>query len=330
MNIFITGATGFVTGNVARKLMARGDTVRALVRDPARAGNLGSAELVQGDLGNEEALRAGAHGADAVIHGAAMYEIGLTKRQREAMFETNVRGTARVLSAAKSARIPKVVYISTIAVFGNTHGHVVDETFRRTDRTYTSYYEETKARAHEIADGFNADGLPVVSVQPGQVYGPGDHSGFGGLLTSFARGRLPVLPFPDLGLNLTSVDDIAAGILLALDRGQPGRSYVMGGEITRGAAAFETLGRVIGRPAPRWTLPYGVLEAVGWLRPQMREVITSAKGVTFWATDARARQELGYAPRSLEDGLRETYGSYRSSASSSSSSSSSSDSNSSE
>ena len=309
MNVFITGATGFVTGNVARKLLARGDTVRALVRDPGRAGRLANAELIQGDLANEDALRAGMQGADAVIHGAAMYEIGLTKRQRDAMFETNVRGTARVLSAAKSARVGKVVYISTIAVFGNTHGHVVDETFRRTDRTYTSYYEETKLRAHEIAESFVVDGLPVVMVQPGQVYGPGDHSGFGGLLTSFARGRLPVLPFPDLGLNLTYVDDIASGIVLALDRGQHGRSYVMGGEITRGAAAFEMLGRVVGRPAPRWTLPYGVLEAASLVRPQMREVITSAKGVTFWATDERARKELSYTPRSLEDGLRETYGS---------------------
>jgi dihydroflavonol-4-reductase len=297
VKVFITGATGFVTGTVARKLSARGDSVRALVRDPGRAGRLGNAELIQGD-----------QGVDAVVHGAAMYEIGLTKKQREAMFEANVRGTARVMSAAKSAHVPKVVYISTIAVFGNTHGHVVDETFRRTDKTYTSYYEETKLRAHEVADGFITDGLPIVIVQPGQVYGPGDHSGFGGLLSSFAHGRLPVLPFPDLGLNLTYVEDVADGILLALDRGQPGRSYVMGGEITRSAAAFATLGRVVGRAAPRWTLPYGVLEAASLVRPQLREVISSAKGVTFWATDARARSELGYAPRTLEDGLRTTYG----------------------
>jgi dihydroflavonol-4-reductase len=308
VKVFITGATGFVTGSVARKLIARGDSVRALVRDPGRAGRLGNAELIQGDLSNDDAIRMGVQGVDAVIHGAAMYEIGLTKRQRDAMFEANVRGTARVLSAAKSAHVPKVVYLSTIAVFGNTHGHVVDETFRRTDKTYTSYYEETKLRAHEVADGFVVDGLPVVIVQPGQVYGPGDHSGFGNLLSSFARGRLPVLPFPDLGLNLTYLDDVADGILLALDRGQPGRSYVMGGEITRSAAAFETLGRVVGRAAPRWTLPYGVLEAATFVRPQLREVISSSKGVTFWATDARARSELGYAPRSLEDGLRTTYG----------------------
>jgi nucleoside-diphosphate-sugar epimerase len=236
-----------------------------------------------------------------------MYQIGLTKAQREAMLDANVRGTAHVLSAAKAAGVTRVLYISTIAVFGNTHGRIVDESFRRTDPSYTSYYEETKAKAHEVAEGFAQDGLPVVIVQPGQVYGPGDHSGFGGLLSSFARGRLPVLPFPDLGLNMTYVDDIAAGIVLALDKGKAGRSYIMGGEMGRAAAIFATLARVLRRTPPRWQLPYSVLELAATLRPQLREVITSAKGVTFWATDERARAELGYAPRSLADGFRETF-----------------------
>lgn len=307
MLVFVTGATGFVTGNVARRLLARGDTVRALVRDPARAAGIAGAELIAGDLGNADAVTEGMRGADAVIHGAAMYEIGLSDAQRRGMFDANVRGTERVLSMARDLAVPRVVYISTIAVFGNTHGQVVDETFVRTDLTYTSYYDETKYRAHEIAERLARRGLPLVLVQPGQVYGPRDHSGFGGLLASFARGRLPLLPFADLGLNLTFVDDIATGILLALDRGAAGRSYVMGGEIVRAADAFATLARVLGRTPPRWTVPYGLLEAVALVRPQMREVIASAKGVTFWATDARARAELGYSPRTLEQGLRETY-----------------------
>ncbi len=307
MKVFITGATGFVTGNVARRLIARGDEVRALVRDPARARGLAGAQRVRGDLASADALRVGMDGVDAVIHGAAMYEVGLNRRQRAEMLEANVRGTAHVLSAAKAAGIPRVVYISTIAVFGNTHGQVVDESFRRTDQSYTSYYEETKLRAHEVADQFSAEGLPIVIVQPGQVYGPGDHSGFGGLMAAFARGRLPVQPFPELGLNLTYVDDIASGIVLALDRGAPSRSYVMGGEIVRAADAFATLGRVVGRRAPRWTLPYALLELGALVQPSLREVITSAKGVTFWAKDDRARAELGYSPRALEAGLRETY-----------------------
>src|ERR1700687_3207505 len=318
MKVFVTGAGGFVTGNVARRLIARGDSVRALVRGSSRPASLEGADLIRGDLANAEALRMGMAGADAVIHGAAMYEIGLTKLQREQMHAANVRGTAHVLTAAKGAGVKRVVYISTIAVFGNTRGRIVDETLSRSDRSFTSYYEETKVLAHEIAESFIADGLGVIIVQPGQVYGRGDHSGFGGLLSSFASGRLPVLPFPDLGLNLTYVDDIAEGVVRALDRGTPGRSYVMGGEIVRAADAFAPLASVVGRPAPRWRLPYGLLEAAALLRPQLREVISSAKGVTFWATDERAKGELGYTSRTLEQGLRETY---RSSSSSSSSSS---------
>ena len=251
-----------------------------------------------------------------------MYEIGMGADRRRAMFDVNVRGTELVLSLAGDAGVERVVYVSTIAVFGNTGGRVVDETYRRTDAAYTSYYEATKVRAHEIAERLAARGLPVIIVQPGQVYGPGDHSGFGALLASFARGRLPLLPFADLGLNMTYRDDIAAGVALALDRGAPGRSYVMGGEISRVRDVLATLARVLGRTPPRWTVPYALLDAVAAARPAFREVVRSAKGVTFWATDARARAELGYAPRDLATGLRQTYGS-------SSSSSSSSDSNSS-
>ena len=308
MQVFITGATGFVTGRVARRLIDRGDDVRALVRDTARAGRLDGADLVQGDLANEQALRVGIDGVDAVIHGAAMYEIGLTKAQRDAMLAANVRGTAHVLSAAKAAGVERLVYISTIAVFGNTHGQIVDETFRRTDSSYTSYYEETKVRAHEIALSLAARGLAVSIAQPGGVYGPGDTSGLGGLMRDFARGRLPLVPFADAGLNFVHVDDVARGIVLVLDRGQPGRSYVLGGENARVADAFAALARITGRRLPRLRLPYALLQLGALVQPGLREVVTSTKGVTFWASDARAKSELGYTSRALEAGLRDTYG----------------------
>lgn len=336
MNVFVTGATGFVVGAVARRLIARGDGVRALVRDARRASGLEGAELVYGDLTSEDALRAGMRGVDAVIHGAAIYEIGVGPARRRAMLETNVRGTGRVLSTAMAAGVTRAVYVSTIAVFGNTRGAIVDETFVRTDPTYTSYYEETKVLAHHVALRYAADGLPLVIVQPGQVYGPGDHSGFGRLLSAVARGRLPAVPFPELGLNLAFRDDIADGIVRALDHGTLGRSYVLGGEIVRVGDAVATLADVLGRPAPRWSVPPALLELAALLRPRLREVITSARDVTFWASDARARAELGYAPRDLRTGLADTYaptaggrppGPQRSS---SSSSDSSSDSNSSE
>ncbi|MEO8632614.1 MAG: NAD-dependent epimerase/dehydratase family protein [Chloroflexota bacterium] len=309
MNVFLTGATGFVTGTVTMHLLARGDQVRALVRDATRGRVLARAGVtaVAGDLSDAGALRRGMEGVDAVVHGAALYEVGIAPSQRPAMFAANVTGTEHVLEAALAAGVRRVAYVSTCAIFGNTRGAIVDETYTRSG-PYTSYYEETKVRAHEIALRFAERGLGVSIAQPGGVYGQGDTSGMGGLMRDFARGRLPFVPFADTGLNFVHVDDVARGIVLVLDRGQPGRSYVLGGENARVVDAFAALARITGRGLPRLRLPYAVLQLGALVRPGLREVVSSSKGVTFWATDARARSELGYLSRALEAGLRDSYG----------------------
>lgn len=309
MKVFVTGATGFVTGNVTLQLLARGDEVRALVRDASRGRTLARAGVtaVAGDLSDAGALRRGMEGVDAVVHGAAMYEVGIAPSQRPAMFAANVTGTERVLEAALAAGVRRVAYVSTCAIFGNTRGAIVDETYTRSG-PYTSYYEETKVRAHEIAQRFAERGLGVSIAQPGGVYGQGDTSGMGGLMRDFMRGRLPLVPFADTGLNFVHVDDVARGIVLVLDRGQAGRSYVLGGEIARVADAFAALARITGRAMPRLRLPYALLQLGALVRPRLREVVTSSKGVTFRATDVRAQSELGYTSRGLEAGLRDTYG----------------------
>ncbi len=309
MNVFVTGATGFVTGNVTMHLLARGDEVRALVRDASRGRILARAgvTVVAGDLSDAGALRRGMEGVDAVVHGAAMYEVGIAPSQRPAMFAANVTGTERVLEAAVAAGVRRVAYVSTCGVFGNTRGQVVDETYARSG-PFTSYYEETKVRAHEIAMRFAERGLAVSIAQPGGVYGPGDTSGLGRLMRDFVRGRLPLVPFGDAGLNFVHVDDVSRGIVLVLDRGRPGSSYILGGENARIADAFAALARVTGRGVPRLRLPYRLLQLGALVRPGLREVVSSTKGVTFWATDARAKSELGYSSRGLEAGLRDTYG----------------------
>ena len=129
MRVFVTGGTGFIGGHVVRKLRERGDDVRALVRDPAKGAELErlGCELVPGDLGDQAAIAAGLEGMDAAIHGAAIYEVGIPKSRRPRMYEANVTGTENVLGAALAAQTPKVVYVSTIGAYGNTHGEVVDE-----------------------------------------------------------------------------------------------------------------------------------------------------------------------------------------------------------
>src|SRR5689334_14043422 len=224
MRVFLTGGTGFIGGEVARLLRSRGDDVRALVRTPSKATGLTElgCELVAGDLSDESALTDACAGVDAVIHGAAMYEVGVPTERRAAMTDANVGGTERVLGAALSAGVGKAVYVSTVAVFGDTRGEVADEGWvRPDDGSYTSVYEETKVLAHRRAHEIAARGLPLVIVQPGVVYGAGDTSTMGDLLQRFVTGKLPALPFPDLGVTPVHRDDVAAGVLLALDKGVP-------------------------------------------------------------------------------------------------------------
>ena len=319
MKVFVTGGTGFIGGEVVRQLRARGDDVVCLVRTPAKASKLRElgCELVQGDLGDAEAMRAGMEGCDGLIHAAAIYEVGIPAKQHPAMYDANVRGSERALRAAQEAKVGKIVYVSTVGIFGNTHGEVVDETYENPGKEFTSYYEETKLEGHRIAKRMMAEeGLPCVIVQPGGVYGPGDESQIADLLKEFFAGRLFMLPFPELGICLSHVEDIAGGILLGLDKGKAGENYVISGPATNMREAIETIAKVSGRKAPKRDMPTGLMKAltpigplVGKLigqPPNLRELISSADGVTFWASYEKAERELGYAPRGIEEGIRQT------------------------
>jgi nucleoside-diphosphate-sugar epimerase len=319
VRVFVTGGTGFIGGTVVRQLRDHGDEVACLVRNPDKGEPLAAigCELVAGDLPDDEAIRAGLEGCDAAIHAAAMYEVGIPASQHPAMYEANVTGTERVLEAALEAKTPRIVHVSTCGVFGDTHGEIVDETYENPGTEFTSYYEETKLESHRIAKRMiEQDGLPCIIVQPGGVYGPGDTSQVADLIDQLLAGRLPLIPLPDLGVCMSHVDDIAGGIILALDRGRPGETYVISGPPTTMREAIEMVARVAGRKPPKYALPTPLLKAmipigplVGKLMnqpPNLREMISSADGVTFWASHEKATRELGYEPRGLEEGLRQT------------------------
>jgi len=318
LKVFVTGGTGFIGGEVVRQLRERGDDVVCLVRNPAKGKAVAAlgCELAAGDLGDATAIRAGMEGCDAVIHAAAVYEVGIPKSQRAAMREANVGGTERVLGAARDAGIVKVVYVSTVGIFGNTHGKVVDESYEHPGKDFTSCYEETKWEAHQVAKRLIAEGLPCTIVQPGGVYGPGDTSSIADLLEQFLSGKMPLMPFPELGICLSHVNDIAGGIVLALDKGKAGETYVISGPATTVREAIGMVAALTGKKAPKRAIPVPLMKAmipigplVGKMMgqpPNLRELISSADGVTFWASYDKAAGELGYAPRGLEEGLRQT------------------------
>lgn len=315
MRYFLTGATGFLGGALARQLVQDGHHVRALVRSPDAARPLAAlgVELAAGDVTDLESMRAPMRGVDGVFHVAGWYKIGL--RDNTAADRVNVGGTTNVLALMKALEIPKGVYTSTLAVNSDTHGRVVDEDFRFTGR-YLSVYERSKADAHRVAERFIADGLPLVIVQPGVIYGPGDTSGIRTTFRQFLARELPAIP-RGTAFAWAHVDDVARGHILAMERGVPGRSYFLAGPVHTLVDAMDLAAEIAGLPPPRLKLPPRVvrgaarlLKPIDWLLPLPSaltpESLRVIGGVTYIGSNDRARRELGWQPRSLREGLTET------------------------
>lgn len=321
MRAFVTGATGFLGLRVARKLRERGDEVVALVRTPSKAAALRElgVEIVEGDLSDPQAIERGVKGADAVFHIGAVYKVGIPARERPAMYDTNVRGTERVLDAAVAAGVKRIVYVSTGNVYGNTRGKVVDETYVRPQPPqFLSYYDQTKYEAHELARDRIAKGAPLVIVQPGGIVGPDDPSELGNMIDQTRTGKLKLRMFPEAGFNFIHVDDVADGTLLAHDKGRIGESYNLAGPKSTIGELVDKTAEIVGRKPPRVTMPAAMMKlaipvgpVVGKLMgfpPNLSELIRTSDGVTFWMTDEKARTELGLQTRDLETSLRQTLG----------------------
>ncbi len=321
MQAFVTGATGFIGRHLVRKLRDRGDDVAALVRTPSKAGDLRAwgCEIIDGDLSDLDAIRRGVAGRDAVFHVGAAYKVGVPKSAHAAMHDANVAGTERVLDAAIEAGVARIVYVSTGNVYGNTRGRVVDEGYERpVPPEFLSYYDQTKYEAHHVALDRIAKGAPIVIVQPGAVYGAGDPSEVGNMIDQTRTGKMKLRMFPQAGFNFIYVEDVAEGILLAHDKGRIGESYNLAGQKSTMGELVEKTAILSGRKPPRITMPAFLMKLaipigpivgrVMGFPPNLAELIRTSDGVTFWMTDEKARQELGFSPRDLDSGLRQTLG----------------------
>ena len=320
MRVFVTGGAGFIGGSVVRRLVERGDAVTAAVRDPDRAQELAAlgVDVRASDLSRTASIVDAMRGTEAAIHLAGMYRVGIPANQRPAMHDANVGATHRVLDAFATAGLDRLVAVSTINVAGNTHGRIVDERYRR-DLTegFLSYYDETKFVSHRAALERIGGGARIVIAMPGVTYGPNDHSAIGAQLKGAHDGTLHYLALADVGISPVFVDDVAAGIVDALDRGRIGESYFLGGQNMRLRDAMAMAARLGGRSLPRLDIPTGVLRlgskspaavarALG-LPDDLGEVLRSSLDVTYWGSSAKAATELGYAPRDLASGLRTTF-----------------------
>ena len=312
MKYFVTGATGFVGGGLTRKLREQGHDVQASVRTPEKAKDLQAmgVKLFKGDVTDKESMREAMQGADGVFHVAGWYKIGV--KDTSDAERVNIQGTRNVLQLMQELNISRGVYTSTCAVNSDTHGKVVDENYRFHGRHITEY-DRTKAAAHDIAQEFIANGLPLVIVMPGLIYGPGDTSEVRTNIINFLKGQLPMLP-NQTAYCWAHVADIAQGHSLAMEKGRIGETYIIAGEPYLIASAFKLAGQITGKRAPM-IVPHQVL---GWMSRLVRpldgimppsytsEGLRVVAGVTYLGDNTKARRELGYVLRPFREGWEET------------------------
>jgi nucleoside-diphosphate-sugar epimerase len=230
--------------------------------------------------------------------------------------QINVGGTRNVLTLAVELEIPRIVYVSTVGVFGDTQGQLLAENDEPTGRFRTEY-ERTKWLAHyKVALPLIEEGAPITIVMPGGVYGPGDHSFIGQAMEMFYRG-VPVIPGPETTFTYAHVEDIAEGIILAAERGELGESYILAGPAVPLGEMVDFWSYLTGKPAPPVRVPSQlfnklapVMDAVGSVAPLPRlfsgEAL-GAMGVTYMGRADKARAELGWKTRPLQAGMLETF-----------------------
>ncbi|MBD1896407.1 NAD-dependent epimerase/dehydratase family protein [Coleofasciculus sp. FACHB-129] len=314
MKALVTGASGFTGSHLVQALEQQGDFVVGLVRKSSNLARLSNCnvQLVYGDITDRDALRRAMTGVDTVFHTAAYVELGIVDEAE--MERVNVEGTRSVLEIAQAAGVSKVVYCSTIGVFGDTGGKLVNETFKRTQTNFSSAYDRTKYQAQEWVDRFATQGLPVVSLLPSGIFGADDPH-FGPVMQQFLKGRLKVWAGGDRITGIVHVDDLAAAMILAAAKSQPGEHYIISaGELTT-REMFEIFSQETNIPvpaeAPKPVVRFlgNLLDPVGrlfkWQPPLSRERVHYIYDRCVRVDATKACQELGWHPRSVSQTLSE-------------------------
>jgi nucleoside-diphosphate-sugar epimerase len=314
MKAVVTGANGFTGSHLVKALEQNGNTVVGLVRKSSNLASLANCnvQLVYGDLTERNALSTAMAGVDTVFHTAAYVELGIVDEAE--MERVNVEGTRAVLEVAQAIGISKMVYCSTIGVFGDTQGRVIDETFQRTQTDFSSAYDRTKYEAQQLVDQFAAQGLPVVSILPSGIFGADDPH-FGPVMQQFLKGGLKLWAGGDRITGIVHVDDLVAAMILAAEKGKPGEHYIISAGDLSTREMFNFLSQETGIPVPREApqplvrLVGNLLDPIGrlfkWQPPISRERVHYIYDRCVRVDATKARQELGWQPRSVSETLRE-------------------------
>jgi dihydroflavonol-4-reductase len=323
MTTLVTGATGFLGSHVARQLVASGQTVRVLVRPTSNFQALDglAVERAEGDLRDLPSLERAMKGVRRVFHVAADYR--LWTRHPEEIYQINVEGTRRLLEVAARAGVEKIVYTSTVATIAvPAHGAALpNEETRATLGQMIGHYKRSKFLAELEAIKAAGAGVPVTIVNPTAPVGPGDWkpTPTGRIVVDFLNGRIPA--YVDTGLNVAPVEDVAAGHLLAAEKGRIGERYILGGRNMTLKQILDALALIAGLRSPRLRLPHAVALAAGYAdeifsRLTGREPQIPVEGVKMsrhrmFVDSDKAERELGYKTGPVERALESSVRWYR-------------------
>ncbi len=319
MKALVTGATGFVGAAVARALLSAGWQVRVLARKGSDRGNLAGLDLqiAEGDLTDPKSLDPAVEDCHGLFHVAADYRLGA--RDPSQLYRANVEGTRNILDAARRAAVQRVVYTSSVATVGiPADGSPGEERSPVALGNMIGHYKRSKFLAEELVHDAARAGAPVVIVSPSTPVGPGDlkPTPTGQLVLDAAAGRMPA--YVDTGLNIVHVDDVAAGHLLAYERGRVGERYILGGEDMTLREILAQISAIVGRKPPRIRLPYGAVLPMAYVAEAFAKVTGRSGRLTLegvrmsrkrmFFSSAKAERELGYRwrpPRqAFEDAIR--------------------------
>lgn len=316
MQVFITGATGFVGGHVARAYACGGATLRLLTRNTSNLAGLEgiAAETVVGDLRQPEALRSALAGCDALIHVAADYRLWVPDPRE--MYASNVDGTRELLRIAREVGVAKVVYTSSVATMGfKRDGTIVDEDTPVSVADMIGHYKRSKFLAEQETIAAARAGQHVMILNPTTPIGPNDGkpTPTGRIIVDFLNRNFPA--YVDTGLNLVDVDEVARMHVVALERGRPGERYILGGENLTLKQILDRLSAITGLPSPTMKVPHAVAMAFAFFDENVTgklrgkepratvEAVRMGRKMMF-ATSAKAERELGFQTMPVYTALR--------------------------
>lgn len=317
--IMLTGATGYIGGNLLQKLIAREDIekIHCLVRNPNKLNpkTHPKVAIFSGDITDKDSLLKAMKGTDLVFHLAAFYQLGISKSEIKNMESINIEGTRNVLQAAKELNIPQTVYVSTVYALGETSEEIADENFKHRG-SFTSHYERTKYEAHKVAEEFIKDGLPLSIVLPSGVYGENDPSILGLTISKLAKGKFPgfVCGTEKNKLTYVHVDDLTSGILLVADKGKRGEQYILAGDVMSYEEMMNAITSLAGSKKPKLKIPYVMAKSAAYVdeaishrrgkSPFFSQEALNSMQVSFAVSSQKAQNELGFSPRKNIDGFR--------------------------